>query len=575
MSETAKERFFKLLSLVQSGEFAAAEEGLRKALALAPQDPNLLHLEAQTAEGVGDKPRAIAFYRKAIDALPGWVEARYNLARVLNLMPDKESRLESISLLKGLIKTHPVKAVFWEALARFEQAEGLLSDAATHWREALQRAPDNTKGRGQYLLCCRTICDWRENPPTLPDLAPQIAVVLLEDPSLQKKAAQFYCAKQFSAIKPLPRPMPWKHDRVRLGYISSDFHAHATAFLMAELFELHNRDRFDVFVYSYGVDDHSAIRERLKKRAEHFIELNALTPAQCAERIRKDEIDILIDLKGHTSGARLDILAYRPAPLQAHWLGFPGTIGASFIDFFIADPTTVPIGSEKYFTEKVMRMPNCYQVNDRQKNISPAKPKSAYGLPEKSLVLAAFNQTYKITPEIFDIWCSVLEEIPEAILWLYESNPSAAENLCKEAKIRHIDPHRLSFAKPLPLEEHLARYRVVDLALDTYPVGGHTTTSDALWAGTPVVTITGESFASRVAGSILRAAQLPLLVTSSFEEYKKRILDLAHNKAARESIQDLLFEKRELLPLFDTPRFVYDWEDLLISCLKTKEISSS
>jgi len=568
VSNAAKKRFFDLLDLVRSGRLLEATKGLRKALTVAPEDPNLLHLAAQLAERQGDRPAAAAFYRRALTVHPGWLEATFNLARLLNMSPDEAQRREALVLLADLAVRNPARADLWEALARLEEQQNLLPDSAIHWRKALALRPDNPEGRGQYLFCCRAQADWQETPKPDANLPPSITTVLFDDPALQKQAAQLYCAKRFSAIKPLPRLPGRTHERLRVGYLSSDFHAHATAFLMAELFTLHDRSRFEVFVYSYGVDDQSAIRTRIKTEAEHFTELNVLTPQQCAECIRADEIDILIDLKGHTTGGRLDILAYRPALVQAHWLGFPGTTGAAFIDFFFADATTAPANSEAFFTEKLVRLPHCYQINDRQKRIGTPKPKRAYGLPEDALVLASFNQTYKITPELFSVWCEVLAALPDAVLWLFESNAYAPENLRREAQARGIDPARLIFAKPWPLDAHLARYSAVDLALDTFPVGGHTTTSDALWTGTPVITMQGQSFVSRVAASVLRAAELPLLVTSSPEEYRQRILDFAHNKAARDSIRHHLQSKRETLPLFDTPRFVRDWEESLLSCVK-------
>ncbi len=558
MQNDARQKFFQLLGLVQTGRLKEAEAGLTKALRTAPNDPNLLHLAAQNAENLGDKPRAVALYRRALAAHPGWLEATFNLARLLD-------RKESIPLLKELSQSHPNRADVFETLARFEQAEEKLPEAAEHWRRALALRPDNPAGLGQYYLCCRSLCYWREEPKPDPALGPQIAVVLFDDPLLQKQAAQLYCARRFSSIKPLPRPPVWKHEGLRVGYLSSDFHAHATSRLMAELFSLHDRTRFEIFVYSYGVDDGSDLRGRIKNGAEHFIELGPFTPLQCAQKIREDQIDVLIDLKGHTSGGRLDILAHRPAPVQAHWLGFPGTTGAAFIDLFIGDSTVVPVGAEDHFTEKVVRLPHAYQINDRQRQVAPPLDKIAYGLPETGLVLASFNQTYKLTPEMFDVWCAILKELPNAVLWLYESNPYAPDHLRREAETRGINPARLVFAGPLPHEEHLARYEIVDIALDTFPVCGHTTTSDALWTGAPVVTMEGKSFVSRVAASLLRAAELPSLITSSPEEYKRRVLDLARNKAAIEAIRQHLKNKRGALPLFDTPRLVKDLESLLLA----------
>lgn len=575
VSESSKKRFFELLELYRAGRLAEAQTGLKKILAASPKDPSFLHLAAQVAERKGETDEALSLYRRAIAAHAGWLEATFNLARLLSLQKSDEAKREAVALLEELASKNPERAEIWEGLARTAQMAGDWAKAVRAWRETVTRRPDYEAARGPYAFACRAICDWSDPPAPSAALAPHFAVVLFDDPALQKQSAQLYCARHFSALKTLPRPLPWTHERPRIGYLSSDFHAHATSYLIAELFELHDREKFEIFAYSYGVDDGSAIRARLRKEAEHFTELNDFTPLECAQKIRADEIDLLIDLKGHTAGARLDILAHRPAPRQAHWLGFPGTTGASFIDFFFADAATVPVGGEEHFAEKIVRLPFTYQINDRKKRAAAPKARETYGLPENAFVFASFNQTYKITPDMFDLWCELLQEVPGSVLWLYESNDAAPGNLRAEAEKRGVDPARLIFAPAAPQEEHLARYAAADLALDTFPVGGHTTTSDALWMGVPVVAIEGNSFVSRVSTSLLRAAELPLLVANAPEAYKKRVLDLARNKAALDSIRRHLKDKRDTLPLFDTPRFVRDFEKVLLSCLASSETSSS
>lgn len=562
MSEAARQRYFRLLERVKSVNIALADRELASALQATPKDPNILHLAAQVAEGMGDQDRAILLYRRAITVQPYWFEGTMNLARVL---AGKKNYDEAINLLQKLAPHHPNRPEITKALAHFIQATGNLPEAIHALQNVIEESPDDFLARGALAFCQKQICDWSE-PLPLEDVrfAPRYTAVFYDDPALQKSAAEAFCQRQFGDIDPLPAVKPYHHDKIKVGYLSSDFHAHATSWLMAELFTLHDRSRFEVYVYSYGIEDHSAIRQRLRDEADHFVELNTYTPALCAQKIREDEIDILIDLKGHTHGGRLDILAYRPAPIQLHWLGFPATTGAPFIDGFIADPVTVPAGSESAFTEKVYRLPHTYQINDREKEIGPAQDKAAYGLPEDSLVLASFNQTYKITPETFSIWCDLLHELPESVLWLYESNVFAPSYLMQEAEKRGIDPSRLFFAKPAPLAEHLARYHVVDLALDTFPVGGHTTTSDALWVGAPVVTMIGQSFVSRVAGSLLTAANLGYLVTSTPDEYKALILKMAKDKEKRSEIRNMLQMKKKILPLFDTPLFVNAFEKLLL-----------
>jgi predicted O-linked N-acetylglucosamine transferase (SPINDLY family) len=562
MSQAAKARFIRLMDLVRTNN-PEADKALAAALRVTPKDPNILQLAAHRAEETGDPARAVALYRRALLTHAGWLEVGFNLARLLGLSRIKKEREEAIGLLESLTRFHPQNPDLWEALARFCQKENRLSEAVAFWQKALALRPENGDGRGQSLFARRQLCIWDEEPAPSPSFSPNITALLFDDPALQKQAAEAFSAKRFAGISPLPPAPTYAHARLKIGYLSSDFHAHATAWLMAELFELHDRSRFEVFVYSYGRDDGSDIRARIKRGAEHFTDLAALTPTACAEKIRADEIDLLVDLKGHTTGGRLDILARRPAPLQLHWLGFPATLGAPFIDAFVADFVTVPEGAEKHFTEEIWRLPDSYQINDRKKKVAPAKSRKAYGLAEDGLVLACFNQSYKITSQLFDIWCEILRKESSATLWLYETNPAACANLRATAKGRGIDPERLIFAPPLPLDEHLARYAHADLALDTSPVGGHTTTSDALWCGVPVVTMAGASFISRVAASLLTAAGVPELITASPEAYKALCLTLMRDPEKLAVLKSRLCANRTSLPLFDTPRFVREWENLL------------
>lgn len=550
-----------LLSIYRSGDYAAAESGVSGALKASPKDPNLLHLAAQIAEAQGNPDRAAMFFGRALEAHPNWVEAEFNLARVLSSQNRHEG---AISLMTKVSLSRPDLPPVWECLAKFNQKAGNLQTAAEHWRKALKLAPELQEWRAQYIMLMRQICDWSVEVSEIEKLPPQAAMMLVDDPEIQKKSAVRYSQQKFGAITPMP-PASWgNHGRIRIGYLSSDFHAHATSYLLAELFGLHNHTKFNVYVYSYGVDDKSATRERIKAKAEHFIELNNLSAKQAAEKIRKDEIDFLIDLKGHTRGARLEILAHRPARTQLHWLGFPGTLGTNFIDYFVGDMISIPGGSAGFFTEKLLRLPHSYQINDRERPIGRQLPREAYGLPQAAPVLASFNQTYKITSDMFAIWCGILRDIPSAVLWLYQSNDNAPDNLRAAATANGVDPQRIIFAPPLPLPEHLARYAHVDLAMDTFPVGGHTTTSDALWTGTPVVTLAGRSFVTRVAASLLTAVELPQLVTTTEKEYRELIMRLSTDNDELLKLKCHLRDKRSSLPLFDTPRFVKDFETALL-----------
>jgi predicted O-linked N-acetylglucosamine transferase (SPINDLY family) len=564
MSQAARDKFMATMQLYQSGQLADADKAVRRALATAPKDTNYLHLGGLVAEAEGKLPRAIMLLRQAHALRPDLADITFNLARILSKHGDHDA---AIQLQQQLTTTHPQQPRFWEALAKFHALAGQIPASQTAWQRALRLMPDNADWRGQYLMQQRQLCVWDHEPADLSQLTPQALTILSDDPAAKLASAKAWAQEKFSNIQPLVVAPPYQHDRIRVGYLSSDFHNHATAYLLAELFALHDRTKFDSYIYSYGADDDSAIRQRIAATADHWRDIGQLTHPQAAQRIRQDEIDILIDLKGYTRGGRLEILAYRPAPVQAHWLGFPGTLGTGFVDYLLADAVTIPPDHEHYYSEAIIRLPDSYQINDRQRVIGAPLSRQDYGLPETGLVLASFNQSYKITPEIFAVWCTLLRQMPDSCLWLLASNAAAPENLRHAAVAHGIDPMRLIFADQKPLAEHLARYAHVDLALDTFPVVGHTTTSDALWCGTPVVALLGQSFVSRVSASLLQACGLAELITTTLPDYQTLALAMAHDTARRQRIRQQL-QNRTALPLFDTPRFVRNFEAALLQLRK-------
>ena len=344
--------------------------------------------------------------------------------------------------------------------------------------------------------------------------------------------------------------------RIRVGYLSSDFHRHPTAYLTAEIFELHDRDRFEVFLFSYGPDDGSAMRQRLKAGCEHFIDIAALLDETAAQRIYDEQIHILVDLKGYTANDRPRIAAHRPAPIQVNWLGFPGSMGADWIDYLIADPCVIPQEHDVDYAEKVVRLPHCYQPNDRKRpSGSVRQSRSAHGLSATDFVFCCFNQSYKIEPSLFAVWMRLLKSVDNSVLWLLDETQGSKTNLLKEAVRHGISPERIVFAPGRPLAEHLARYDLADVVLDTFPVTSHTTGSDTLWAGCPMITLMGETFASRVAASLLRNVGLGQLIASSFAEYEALALDLARDRPRLEALRRHLRTHRDTAPLFDSPRF--------------------
>jgi predicted O-linked N-acetylglucosamine transferase (SPINDLY family) len=347
-----------------------------------------------------------------------------------------------------------------------------------------------------------------------------------------------------------------RRERVRLAYLSADFHDHATAYLVAELFERHDRARFEVTGFSYGPDDQSAMRARLKAGLDRFVDVRGRSDREVAELMRAEGIDIAVDLKGFTGNNRAGIFAWRGAPLQAAYLGFPATMGASFIDYIIADQVVIPPGLEGAYAEKVVRLPDSYQVNDRQRRIAERTPsRAAAGLPEQGFVFCSFNNNYKIRPATFDVWMRLLRQVEGSVLWLLQDNAAAVENLRRHAEARGVAADRLVFAPRLGLDAHLARHRLADLFLDTFPVNAHTTASDALWAGLPVLTCAGATYAGRVAGSLLHAVGLPELITHSLGDYEALALRLAREPALLASFRQRLVRDRQTCALFDTTRF--------------------
>ena len=428
---------------------------------------------------------------------------------------------------------------------------------------------------GKLTYQLRRLCDWeqwrtawQQLSAALPDTREPVSPFsLLCEPltAAQQLAYARRWSGQFNALDanhdrpPAPRTHP---ARLRVGYLSSDFYEHATAYLLAEVLELHDRSRFDVIAYSYGPEDNSPMRARLRLACEHFVDIAREPDDIAARRISDDALDILIDLKGHTMGARTALLARRLCPIQVSWIGYPGTMGADFIDYLIADPFIVPPAHESAYTERVLRMPHCYQPNDSNRVIAAALPRAEYALPDDAFVFCCFNQAYKITPEIFALWMSLLREVPGSVLWLLADNPWATANLISAAQALGIARERLVFAPKLPLSQHLARYRVADLALDTFPYTSHTTASDALWGECLLVALCGETFAARVSGSILAACNLPELITHNLENYARLALRLATDEPFRSALRARLNATRTSAPLFDSRAFTRDLERL-------------
>lgn len=531
------------------GEPSAASKVFLRATQKSPRDATAFLNMGLLCAQQGQYEQACTWFRQAVAVDGACKPARLRLAEVLRIMGHLE---EAGDAYRQLLQLDSGNAAASAGLAHVQQHQCHWDGIDALWSEtraALAREKDT-------------------------GITPFSALSIPTTPQEQLLCSRAWAAHEFgwilrneslqvgrrSGATGNNRVARDKSSRINIGYLSWDFHEHATAYLMAEVFELHNRDRFNVTAYSYGPDDGSPIRQRIRRASDAFVDIAGVSDVDAARQIMDKNIDILIDLKGYTMGARTAILAYRPAPVQVNWLGFPGTMGMRCIDWIIADRFVIPEGAERFYDEKVYRLPDCYQPNDRQRQIGETPSRAACGLPEDGIVFCCFNQPYKILPDMFASWMRILTQVQGSVLWLLDTNPSAKRNLVAKAVEQGVSSNRVVFAPHKPLAEHLARYRVADLALDTFPYTSHTTASDALWAGCPLVALAGDTFASRVSGSILQATLLQELIAYTIGDFEELAVRLAISPEQRLRLRDRLQSCRESVPLFDAPRFVGNLE---------------
>jgi len=541
---------------------------------------------------------ALAAYRTAVALKPGYIEAINNAGVVLQVLGRHEDASLAHRQVIALSPDHAeacnnlgaallAQSQFHEALAALQRALAIKPDypeafynMGNAWRElgelegavatyqkALQLQPDYADAFSQLAYHRWRACDWTDYEASqnrlLDMVRRRVARVppfyLLSTPA--SPADQFACAQQWIAPLLPPAGEMFHHapseprPRIRLGYLSGDFHEHATADLTAELFERHDRSRFEVVAYSYGRGDGSPMRRRLERAFDRFVDIAPLSHRAAAARVHQDGIDILVDLKGYTYHARPQIMAHRPAAVQVNYLGYPATMGADFIDYIIVDSFVVPGDQQPFFAEQLVHLPGCYQANDTRRHIPAAAPsRTDCGLPRDAFVFCCFNNSYKITPAFFDIWMRLLDAIRGSVLWLLAPNDLVMRNLRREAERRGVDPDRLVFAAIVPRSEHLSRHRNADLFLDTLPCNAHTTASDALWAGLPILTCAGATFAGRVAASLLTDLGLPQLMTTSLADYERTARELAREPQRLLPIRDALAQRRDQGTLFDCAR---------------------
>ncbi|MDD3030374.1 MAG: tetratricopeptide repeat protein [Alphaproteobacteria bacterium] len=552
------------VALQRQGKPADAVNAFQEALSHFPNFPEAYCNLGLALAAQGKREDAVEAYKKAVALRPDFPEAYNNMGQPLNELGRFEEAAEAYRQAIARRPDYPEASI---NLAHTLRRNGRINDAINACRKALTTSPQNTKARVELVSLLRQTCAWHDSAADTRLLLSMIQDVepflLLSAPS--SLAEQFFCARhwasQFTSQTPFSHDRSRSPSRLRIGYLSCDFHLHATSFLMAGLFEEHDRDRFEIFGYGYDRDDGSDIRKRVINGFDHFTDFSKVPSRHAARRIYEDKIDILVDLKGYTNGTRTDILTDRPAPIQVNYLGYPGTMGADFMDYILADAYTAPMTHQPFYTEKIVHLPHSYQPNDAKRTIAPLlQSRNDCGLPDEGFVFCCFNASFKLSPEFFAVWMRLLKAVPGSVLWLMAMQPEIEKSLREEAEKHGVAPSRLVFARAIPLQHHLARHNYADLFLDTLPYGAHTTASDALWAGLPVLTCLGDTFAGRVGASLLHAVGLPELIASSLEDYEAMALDLAQHPDKLACLKNKLAHQNKSAPLFDTKQYTRDLE---------------
>ena len=555
-------------ALQELGRQEEAVASFKRALSINPGDAEGHNNLGYALQELGRQEEAVASFKEALSINPDLAGAYNNLGNVLQRLGRPE---EAVASFKKALSISPDFAGAHNNLGFALQELGMPEEAIASYLSAIKSDPEYTAVEAQILRQLSHMCDWQRLGTSLSDAAtslkiaantkqapqPFSLIALSDDPLFQRRMAECWTASRYKeqlVLGPIPRNPP--SDVIRIGYFSADFHNHATMYLMIRLLELHDRSKFRIHAYSFGPDTNDEMRARAVKGVDVFHDVRLMGDKEIAELSRREGIDIAIDLKGLTGYSRTGIFACRAAPIQVNYLGYPGTMGAPYMDYILADPVVIPETARENFSEKIVLLPHSYQVNDNTRAISAATATRAeHGLPKCGLVFCCFNKAYKIDPEVFDIWMRLLRNVEGSVLWLFWDNAWAETNLRQEAQKREVDPSRIIFAKPMPLPDHLARHRLADLFLDTFNYNAHTTGSDALWAGLPLVTRMGASFASRVSGSLLTALNMPELITTTSEDYEALALELATDPEKLQKIRTKLQENIKTAPLFNTELF--------------------
>jgi predicted O-linked N-acetylglucosamine transferase (SPINDLY family) len=552
--------------------FQLSERGVKSAPEFAP----LKFIHGAVLQALGNREEALRSFEAALEIQPEYVDVLLNSGVLLRSMFRHGEALEKFNKILSINPNH-VDALgnCGIILTEFKQS----AQAIAMFERLIKINPDYNYALGLLFYERMHICDWtdfevlskkivdglRAGKRSCKPLAFMSASDVASDHLLAARIfSQHYCPRNSKSFWQGER---YRHDKIRLAYVSPDFREHPVGHLMAGVFEQHDKSKFEVIAISIGIDDKSRLRARMLKAFDRFIDAREMGSEQIAQMMRDMEIDIAVDLGGYTSDTRTDVFSYRPAPVQVNYLGYPGTMGTDYIDYILADRYIIPPEHQQFYSEKVIYMPDTYLPTDSSVKISERIPtRSECGLPETGVVFCSFSHDYKISPPVFNVWMRLLKQVPGSVLWLMSRGETAQQNLYKEAEFRGVDPSRLIFANRVPLvEDHLARYRQADMFLDTHPYNAHTTAADALMAGLPVVTYMGNSFPSRVAGSLLHAIGVPELITHSLHEYEALALKLAREAALLAEMRSKIDANKSSYSLFDTKGFCFNLEAAYIA----------
>nr|AAR38498.1 TPR repeat protein [uncultured marine bacterium 583] len=562
-------------ALKDLNQLDAAVKSYEKTLAINPDYAEAHNNLGNVLKDLGQLDAAVKCYEKTLAINPDYAEAHNNLGNVLQ---DIDQLDAAVKCYEKALAINPDFAEAYSNRGNVLKDLNRLDEALVSYESAIAIKPDIDFILGDLLHTKMHLCIWDDLAHRLHELTEKInngekaldpfaLLALIDDPEVQKKTAEIYANEKYPQSHVLSKIGRYpKHKKIRIGYFSADFHNHPTMHLMAELFECHDKDCFELIAFSFGPDKQDQWRKRVFLCFDQFVDVRLKSDREISLLARKMEIDIAVNLGGYTQDSRTGIFAMSAAPIQVSYLGYPGTMAADYMDYLIADHTLIPEEKQHHYSEKIVYMPNSYQVNVSKRSVSETSLlRYELGLPNTGFIFCCFNNSYKITPSTFTGWMRILKAVEDSVLWLFENNNNTAKNLKKEAIKFGINEDRLVFAKYMPVEDHLNRIKQADLFIDTLPYNAHTTASDALRMGIPVLTCIGSSFASRVAASLLNAVNLPELITTTQEQYESFAIELATKPEKLKIIKDKLVDNLPTAPLHDTLLFTRHLESAYLT----------